>query len=156
AYSMAASGGALDYYFIYGPEPRQVVEQFTQLVGRTPLPPLFTLGYQQCRYSYYPESQVRNIAAEFRRRKIPADVVYLDIDYQQANRPFTVDRERFPNFQGMVRDLREEGFKIVAITDLHIAKLAGYKPYDEGIKSNYFVKNPDGSVYVGKVWPGDS
>ncbi len=156
AYSFGATGGDLDYYFFYGPEPKRVVEQFTQLVGRTPLPPLFALGYQQCRYSYYPESQVREIASQFRKRKIPADVIYLDIDYQKANRPFTVDPERFPNFQGMVKDLREEGFKIVAITDLHLAKLPGYKPYDEGIKSDYFVKNPDGTVYVGKVWPGDS
>lgn len=156
AYSFSAEGGDLDYYFIEGPEPKRVVEQFTQLVGRTPLPPLFALGYQQCRYSYYPESQVREIASEFRKRKIPADVIYLDIDYQDHNRPFTVDRERFPNFEGMIKDLRGEGFKVVAITDLHIAKLPGYKPYDEGIKSGYFVKNPDGSVYVGKVWPGES
>lgn len=156
AYSFGSDGGDLDYYFIEGPEPRRVVEQFTQLVGRTPLPPLFALGYQQCRYSYYPESQVREIASEFRKRKIPADVIYLDIDYQNQNRPFTVDPQRFPNFPGMVKDLRAEGFKVVAITDLHIAALPGYKPYDEGMKAGYFVKNPDGSVYVGKVWPGDS
>jgi len=156
AYSFGSEGGDLDYYFIDGPEPKRVIEQFTQLVGRMPLPPLFALGYQQCRYSYYPESQVREIASEFRKRKIPADVIYLDIDYQDHNRPFTVDSQRFPNFQGMIKDLRGEGFKIVAITDLHIADLPGYKPYDEGIKSGYFVKNPDGSVYVGKVWPGDS
>jgi alpha-glucosidase len=156
AYSFGSEGGDLDYYYIDGPEPKRVVEQFTQLIGRTPLPPLFALGYQQCRYSYYPESQVREIASEFRKRKIPADVIYLDIDYQNQNRPFTVDSQRFPNFQGMIKDLRGEGFKVVAITDLHIAGLPGYKPYDEGIKSGYFVKNPDGSVYVGKVWPGDS
>lgn len=155
-YSFGAEGGDLDYYFIYGPEPKRVIGQFTQLVGRMPLPPLFALGYQQCRYSYYPESQVREIAAQFRKRKIPADVIYLDIDYQDHNRPFTVDTQRFPNFQGMVKDLRDEGFKIVAITDLHIGKLPGYKPYDEGMKAGYFVKNPDGSVYVGQVWPGDS
>jgi alpha-glucosidase len=156
SYSFGAEGGDLDYYFFYGPAPKRVVEQFTQLVGRLPLPPLFALGYQQCRYSYYPESQVREIAAEFRKRRIPADVIYLDIDYQKENRPFTVDPDRFPHFQQMVKDLRDQGFKIVAITDLHIAKLPGYKPYDEGIKADYFVKNPDGSVYVGKVWPGDS
>ena len=155
-YSFGADGGELDYYFFYGPDPKQVIRDFTALVGRTPLPPLATLGYQQCRYSYYPEARVREIAAEFRKRKIPADVIYLDIDYQQNNRPFTVDRERFPNFEGMVKDLKSEGFKLVLITDLHIAKLQGYKPYDEGMAKDYFVKNPDGSVYVGKVWPGES
>jgi alpha-glucosidase len=155
-YSFGSEGGDLDYYFFYGPDPKQVIQDFTALVGRTPLPPLATLGYQQCRYSYYPEVRVREIASEFRKRKIPADVIYLDIDYQQNNRPFTVDRERFPNFEGMVKDLKAERFKVVAITDLHIAKLPGYKPYDEGLAKDYFVKNPEGSVYVGKVWPGDS
>lgn len=155
-YSFGSDGGELDYYFFYGPDPKHVIEDFTQLVGRTPLPPLFALGYQQCRYSYYPESRVREVASEFRKRKIPADVLYLDIDYQDKNRPFTIDRERFPTFEQMIKDLKAEGFNVIAITDLHIAKLPGSKPYDEGIKNDYFVKNPDGSVYVGKVWPGDS
>ncbi|HEX7894924.1 MAG TPA: glycoside hydrolase family 31 protein [Terriglobales bacterium] len=156
SYSFGSDGGELDYYFFYGPSPKRVIEDFTKLVGRTPLPPLFALGYQQCRYSYYPESQVREIASEFRKRKIPADVIYLDIDYQQDNRPFTINRERFPTFEQMIRDLRAQGFNIVAITDLHIAKHPGYRPYEEGLKGDYFVKNPDGSIYVGKVWPGDS
>jgi alpha-glucosidase len=156
SYSFGADGGELDYYFFYGPDPKRVVQDFTSLVGRTPLPPLFALGYQQCRYSYYPEARVREVASEFRKRKIPADVIYLDIDYQQNNRPFTVDPERFPTFEQMIADLKGEGFKVVAITDLHLAKLDGYKPYEEGMKQDYFVKNPDGSVYIGKVWPGDS
>ncbi len=156
SYSFGADGGELDYYFFYGPRPKRVLEDFTALVGRTPLPPLFSLGYQQCRYSYYPEARVRALAGEFRKRRIPADVIYLDIDYQQDNRPFTVDRERFPHFAGMVQDLAREGFKIVAITDLHLARLPGYKPFDEGARAGYFVKNPDGTVYVGKVWPGES
>lgn len=156
AYSFGADGGELNYYFFYGPDPKRVVHDFTQLVGRTPLPPLFALGYQQCRYSYFPEARVREIASEFRKRKIPADVIYLDIDYQQNNRPFTVDRERFPTFEKMISDLKAEEFKVIAITDLHLAKLPGYKPYDQGMKNDYFVKNADGSVYVGQVWPGES
>jgi alpha-glucosidase len=155
-YSFGSDGGALDYYFFYGPNPKHIIEQFTQLVGRTSLPPLFALGYQQCRYSYYPQSQVEEIAAEFRQRKIPADVIYLDIDYQQDNRPFTVNRERFPSIEKLVKDLKQEGFKLVTITDLHLAHATGYRPYDEGSRKGYFIKNPDGSEYVGKVWPGDS
>jgi len=153
SYSFGSDGGELDYYFFYGPDPKRVIEGFTALVGRMPLPPLFALGYQQCRYSYYPESEVREIANEFRKRKIPADVIYLDIDYQQDNRPFSIDPKRFPTFEQMIKDLRAQGFNVVAITDLHIAKYPGYKPYEEGLKGDYFVKNPDGSVYVGKVWP---
>jgi alpha-glucosidase len=154
AYSFGAEGGQLDYYFFYGPDPKRVLTDYTALTGRMPLPPLFSLGYQQCRYSYYPEARVREIADGFRKRHIPADVLYLDIDYQEKYRPFTIDRERFPHFEGMIADLHKQGFKLVLITDLHIAAVPGYKPYDEGIAHDYFVKNPDGSVFVGPVWPG--
>ena len=155
-FSFGADGGELNYYFLYGPDPKRVVADFTDLTGRTPLPPLFSLGYQQSRYSYYPEARVREIANELRERKIPADAIYLDIDYQEKNRPFTVDRERFPHFEGMVNDLRKQGMKVITITDLHIAHVPGAKTYEDGIKGDDFVKNPDGSVYIGKVWPGDS
>ena len=156
AYSFGAEGGDLDYYFFFGPHPKKVLESYTALVGRAPLPPLWTLGFQQSRWSYYPESRVREIARKLREDKIPADVIYLDIDYQKDNAPFTIDRERFPTFEQMIHDLGQDGFKIIGITDLHIKKLPGYKPYDEGTAQDNFVKNPDGSVYVGKVWPGAS
>jgi alpha-glucosidase len=156
AYSFGSENGPLDYYIVYGPEPKQVVETWAWLTGKTPLPPLWSLGFQQSRYSYYPESEVRRIAATLRSERIPADVLWLDIDYQLKNRPFTVDPERFPTFPKMIEDLKAEHFKTVVITDLHIADLpnAGYKPYDEGKAGDHFVKNPDGSTYVGVVWPG--
>ena len=98
-FSFGAEGGELNYYFIAGPDPKKIVEQFTALVGRTPLPPLWSLGYQQCRYSYYPEARVREIVRLLREKKIPADVIYFDIDYQQGNAPFTINREYFPQFR---------------------------------------------------------
>ncbi|HYL11471.1 MAG TPA: glycoside hydrolase family 31 protein [Terriglobales bacterium] len=155
-YSFGAEGGELNYYFFFGPDPKKVLESYLTLIGHIPLPPLWALGFQQSRYSYYPEARVRDVARTFREHKIPCDVIYLDIDYQQGNAPFTVDRQNFPNFEGMIRDLGKEGFKLVLITDLHIKKQAGYRPYDEGVAGDDFVKNPDGSVYVGKVWPGES
>jgi alpha-glucosidase len=157
-FSFGSEGGELNYYFLVGPEPKKVVQDFTSLVGRTPLPPLWTLGYQQSRYSYYPEARVREIASTLREKKIPADVIYLDIDYQQGNAPFTVNRDYFPHFEQMIADLRAQGFHIVTITDLHIKKDPGhnYAPYDSGIANDMFVKNPDGSTFVGVVWPGES
>jgi alpha-glucosidase len=156
--SFGAEGGELDYYFIAGPQPKSVVQRYAALTGTTPLPPLWTLGFQQSRYSYFPESRVYDVARTFRKKKIPADAIYLDIDYQQNNRPFTVDHEHFPHFEGMISDLARDGFKVVAITDLHLADLpgAGYRPYDEGAAGDFFVHNADGSVYVGTVWPGKS
>lgn len=155
-YSFGSEGGPLDVYFLYGPEPKTVVETWAWLTGTTPLPPLWSLGYQQSRYSYYPESEVRRIASRLRSERIPADVIWLDIDYQLKNRPFTVDPERFPHFDQMIKDLKAEHLRTVLITDLHVAYLpnAGYKPYDEGSAGDHFVKNPDGSTYVGVVWPG--
>src|SRR5215813_356920 len=155
-YSFGADGGELNYYFFFGPNPKQVLAAYAALTGKAPLPPLWSLGFQQCRYSYYPEARVREVARTFREKKIPADVIYLDIDYQDRNRPFTIDRQRFPNFEGMIKDLGQQGFKVILITDLHIAHVPGYKPYDQGISGDHFVKNPDGTIYVGKVWPGDS
>jgi alpha-glucosidase len=158
AYSFGAPDGPVDYYLLYGPGPKQVVEDYAWLTGPTPIPPLWSLGYQQSRYSYYPEARVREIADRLRADKIPADAIYLDIDYQQDNRPFTVDGKRFPAFEQMIKDLATQHFHVIAITDLHIAKLpnAGYVPYDSGMNGDHFLKNPDGSTYVAKVWPGDS
>jgi alpha-glucosidase len=156
AISFGSEGGPLDYYVIYGPTPKQVVEGYAYLTGKPPLPPLWALGFQQSRYSYTPESQAREIAQHLRADKIPSDVLYLDIDYQDRNRPFTVDAETFPNFPGLVADLRKEHFHLVNITDLHIAHALdqGYSPYDTGHAGDHFVKNPDGSEFVGIVWPG--
>jgi alpha-glucosidase len=155
-FSFGSSGGELNYYFIAGPHPKQVLERYTALTGRTPLPALYTLGFQQCRFSYYPEARVRQIANEFRTRKIPADVIYLDIDYQQGYKAFTINREYFPHFEQMIKDLDNQGFKTVVISDLHLKKEPGYKQYDEGTAADLFVKNPDGLQYVGPVWPGPS
>jgi alpha-glucosidase len=157
-YSFSAPDGPVDYYLLYGPAPKQVVEAYAWLTGPTPLPPLWSLGFQQSRYSYASEQEVRAIADHLRADRIPADAIYLDIDYQQNNRPFTVDAVKFPHFSQMIHDLAQQNFHVVAITDLHIAKLpdAGYSPYDSGTAGDQFVKNPDGTTYVGPVWPGPS
>ena len=157
-YSFGAEGGPIDYYLLYGPDPKQVIRSYSWLTGLPPLPPLWSLGFQQSRFSYETEDRVREIATRLRADKIPSDALYLDIDFQKDHRPFTVDAAKFPHFDQMLADLKRENFHVVAITDLHIAKLqdAGYIPYDSGIAGNHFVKNPDGSIYVGAVWPGPS
>ncbi|MCU1246260.1 MAG: Alpha-glucosidase [Acidobacteria bacterium] len=151
--SFGAEGGTLDYYFIHGPEPKKVLERYTALTGRMPLPPLWSLGYHQCRYTYFPESKVRFIAENFRMRAIPADVIWLDIHYQDRYRPFTWNRERFPDPARMTSDLRKEGFRIVTIVDPHPPKVPGYAPYESGLAGDHFVKNADGSIYEAPVWP---
>ncbi|MGA9450129.1 MAG: TIM-barrel domain-containing protein, partial [Verrucomicrobiia bacterium] len=151
--TFGAEGGDLDYYFINGPDPKKVIERYTALTGRMPLPPRWSLGFNQCRYSYYPEAKVRWIADTFRLKEIPADVIWLDIHYQDNYKPFTWDHERFPDPKKMIADLRAQGFRVVCIVDAHPKVEKGYAPYDEGIAGNYFVKNPDGSLYEAPVWP---
>ncbi len=160
-YTFSAPSGPLDYYVLYGPDPKQVVETYAWLTGPTPLPPLWALGYQQSRYSYFPESQVDEIASRLRADKIPTDAIWLDIDFQYKNRPFTVDTTNYPDFPGMIHRLADEHFHTIVIADLHIADLPnqGYAPYDSGKAGDNFVKlhGPDGlQDYVGTVWPGPS
>jgi alpha-glucosidase len=155
---IGAEDGPLDYYVMAGPAPKQVVEAWAWLTGPSPMPPRFALGFQQSRYSYMSDAEVRGIAERLRTEKIPADVLYLDIDYQDRNRPFTVNTQAFPDLAKLASDLKDEGFRLVLITDLHIADLPGqgYAPYDSGVAGDDFVKTPDGKTYVGVVWPGPS
>ncbi len=157
-YSFGAEAGPLDYYLFYGPSPKQVVEAYAWLTGTPPLPPLWSLGFQQSRYGYMSQARVLEVANLLRADSIPADAIYLDIDYQNKNRPFTVDTAAFPDLAGMIAQLKAENFHVVAITDPHIANLPGqnYAPFDSGMVGDHFVKNPDGTVYTGKVWPGPS
>ncbi|HTR82537.1 MAG TPA: glycoside hydrolase family 31 protein [Bacteroidota bacterium] len=154
-YSFGAEGGTIDYYFFYGPSPKKVLERFTELTGRMNLPPKWALGYQQCRWSYSPEAKVRDIAENFRKRNIPCDVIYLDIDYMDGYRCFTWSKENFPNPQKMVSDLAHDGFKIVTIIDPGIKKDSTYWVYQEGARGNHFVRKADSAVFIGPVWPGD-
>ncbi len=154
--TFGADGGDLDYYFINGPDPKKVIERYTALTGRMPLPPLWSLGYNQCRWSYYPESRVRLLADTFRQKRVPADGIWLDIHYMKDYQPFTWNLDRFPNPQKMISDLRAQGFHLVTILDGHPPALKGYAPYDSGIAGNDFVKLPDGTVYEGPVWPSQA
>ncbi len=151
--SFGADGGELDYYVIAGPHPRDVVQRYTQLTGRAPLPPRWALGYHQSRWSYFPENRVRRLADTFRQEKVPADTLWLDIDYQDEFKPFTWSAERFPDPAKLVSDLREQGFRVVTILDAHPTKEPGYRIFDEGVAGDHFVKNPDGTLFEGPVWP---
>ena len=155
---IGAYSGPIDYYVIAGPTVRDVVRRYTDLTGKAPLPPRWALGYQQSRYSYMSADEVRSIAATLRKDRIPSDVVWLDIDYQDRNRPFTTNKKTFPDLKKLASDVGAEGFKLVAITDLHIAYAPnqGYAPFDSGIAGDDFVHDATGKLYVAPVWPGPS
>lgn len=155
--AFGAPDGPIDYYLIHGPSTAEVVRRYTDLTGKAPLVPRWALGYQQSRYSYMSADELRGVAARLRAERVPTDVVWLDIDWQDRNRPFTVDKKAFPDMPGLIRDLGRQGIKVITITDLHVAKVEqGYAPYASGVKGDHFVKNADGTTYVAPVWPGPS
>ncbi|GAB1538846.1 glycoside hydrolase family 31 protein [Scytonema sp. NUACC21] len=157
-WKMETRGGELDYYIIYGPEPAEILRTYTQLTGRMPLPPKWSLGYHQCRWSYESETVVRELAREFRSRQIPCDVIHLDIDYMRGYRVFTWSPKRFPDPGKLIGDLADAGFKTVTIVDpgVKYEPEANYHVFDQGIEHDYFVRQANGRLFHGYVWPEKS
>ena len=134
--------------------PQAVLEGLAELTGTMPLPPRWTLGYHQCRFSYNPDSRVREIASEFRKRQIPCDVIWMDIDYMDGYRVFTFDPKQFPDPKKLNADLHAQGFHSIWMIDPGVKAEPGYSIYDSGRKNDGFVKTAAGEEYHGKVWPG--
>lgn len=157
SYTFGAAGGELNYYVFTGGKersPKKALGDYTHLTGRTPLPPLWALGNQQSRWSYFPEARVREIARRFRETRIPADVIYLDIDYMDGYRVFTWDKTRFPDPPKLISDLRAEGFRTVLIIDPGIKVDEKYSVYTEGRALGHFTKTATGEELHATVWPG--
>ena len=152
--SFSAANGEMNYYFFGAKNIAGVIRDYTLLTGRMKLPPYWSLGYQQCRWSYYPESEVLNLASTFREKKIPCDVIYLDIHYMDNYKIFTWNKDRFPDPKSMISKINDMGFHVVTIVDPGIKIEKGYTGYDEGIKNDCFIKYPGGKLYTGSVWPG--
>ena len=154
--SFWAQGGEMNYYFIYGPEMSDVVANYTDLTGKPhALPPLWALGFHQCKWSYYPESNVKEVTKTFRDLQIPCDAIYLDIDYMDGFRCFTWDKNYFPDPKRMVKELEDDGFKTVVIIDPGIKIDLEYDVFKEALDKDYFCKRADGPLMKGKVWPGE-
>lgn len=150
----SAEDGDIDYYFIHQGSPAEIISSYTWLTGRMQMPPKWALGFQQCRYSYYPDSEVYTVAQTFRDKKMPADVIYLDIHHMEGYKVFTFDGEKFTDPKAMISRLKEKGFKVVVIMDPGIKTQKGYLPFEEGLDQDLFVKYPDGKIYEAQVWPG--
>ncbi|MBV9927819.1 MAG: glycoside hydrolase family 31 protein [Acidobacteria bacterium] len=155
--TFGAARGELNYYVFTGGKersPKNILRDYTDLTGRAPLPPVWALGNQQSRWSYYPEARVREVARGFREAKIPADVIYLDIDYMDGFRVFTWNRERFPDPPKMIADLRAEGFRVVLIIDPGIKVDENYQVYKDIRAGRHFVQNEVTNELRATVWPG--
>lgn len=151
--SFSSEGGVMNYYFINGPDLTDVTERYTRLTGVPEMPPMWALGYHQCRWSYYPESRVRELAETFRDKRIPCDAIYLDIDYMDDYRTFTWDAELFPDPGTMISDLSEQGFETIVMINPGVKVDEDYFVFQQGLENNYFCTRPDGEIVIAPVWP---
>lgn len=171
-----AEGGELNYYFFYGPSLKKILGRYADLTGHMPLPPLWALGNQQSRWSYYPDTMVEEVVRQYRERDLPLDVVHLDIDYMSNYRVFTFDTKRFPDPKALTEKLGKQGVKVVTIVDPGVkyqppttidtpdrgphpelgAQQNRYYVFDQGVAGNYFQHRKSGELFIPKVWPGDS
>jgi alpha-glucosidase len=153
---ITALAGDLDQYVIAGPAIQDVLQRYTALTGRPPMPPRWSLGYHQARWSYTPDQQVLEIAGGFRSRGIPADAIWLDIDYMDGFRSFTWHPVDFADPAGLTSDLATQGFKTVAIIDPGLKADADWPIYQQGVAQGHFLMGPENLPFVGEVWPGAS
>ncbi len=147
---------AAGYFFFSAPTVAELLERFTEKTSRHPLFPRWALGYQQSRWSYYPEERVRRLARDFRDTyRVPCDAIHLDIHYMDGYRVFTWDKRRFPDPAGLIADLHAQGFKVVVIVDPGVKADPRYRVFREGLERGMFCRYPDGRIFIGPVWPGN-
>ena len=153
--SFFSEGPAFRVIVIEKESPQEVMKELGNLTGKIALPPLWSLGFHQCRYSYYPDSRVKSIADTMRIKNIPCDVIWMDIDYMQDFRIFTFDSTNFPDPKETNDYLHKNNFKSVWMIDPGIKAEKGYFVFDSGDSLDAWVKTKNDTVFVGKVWPGD-
>ena len=146
----------LDLYIITGDSLRDIVRQFRALIGRSYTPPKWAFGYGQSRWGYVCQEDIIRCADSYRDAGIPLDMIYLDIDYMDDFKDFTVSPERFPDLKGLAASMKERGIRLIPIIDAAVKKEAGFDVYDEGHSEGFFCKDKDGEDYVVGVWPGMS
>lgn len=143
-----------DVYVMTGESILDIVKQFRQLIGRSYIPPKWAFGYQQSRWGYMNEDDIREVVKGHREKKIPLESIYMDIDYMERFKDFTVNQERFPDFPEFVKEMKAQHIHLVPIIDAGVKVEEGYDVYEEGIEKGYFCKKENGEYFVAGVWPG--
>lgn len=134
--------------------PASITHEFRELIGQSYIPPRWAFGYGQCRWSYMSSDEVRTVAAEYKKARIPIDMIYLDIDYMERYKDFTTNPETFPDFDELVSEMKAQGIHLIPIIDGGVKVEEGYETYEEGMKNGYFCKDENGNEFVVGVWPG--
>lgn len=152
--TVTPADGSIVVYVIENESLHEIVKEFRQLIGQSYIPPLWAFGYQQSRWSYKTADEIREVVKKHRENNIPLDAVYMDIDYMERYKDFTINEEAFPNFPAFVEEMKKENIHLVPIIDAGVKIEEGYDVYEEGVKKNYFCKREDGTDFVAGVWPG--
>lgn len=152
--TVQVEGDSYELYVIDGETPDGIVKEFRQMIGQSFLPPKWAFGFGQSRWSYRTSQEVREVAKSYRENHIPIDSIYLDIDYMERYKDFTIDRESFPDFEQLVDEMKEQGIHLVPIIDAGVKVEEGYEVYEEGVRNNYFCKDENGENFAVGVWPG--
>eukprot|EP01116_Phalansterium_solitarium_P023891 TRINITY_DN8582_c0_g1_i1.p1 TRINITY_DN8582_c0_g1~~TRINITY_DN8582_c0_g1_i1.p1 ORF type:complete len:926 (-),score=425.77 TRINITY_DN8582_c0_g1_i1:222-2999(-) len=151
-----SESGILDVFFLVGPKPADVFRQYASLTGSTSLPPMFSLGYHQCKWNYKSQVEVAEVDAGFDNADIPYDVIWLDIEHTDGKKYFTWDRGYFPEPAQMQKELAGKGRKLVTIVDPHIKRDSGYYVHQEAQNQKMYVRDKNNNEYEGSCWPGQS
>eukprot|EP01006_Ploeotia_vitrea_P029201 TRINITY_DN61783_c0_g1_i1.p1 TRINITY_DN61783_c0_g1~~TRINITY_DN61783_c0_g1_i1.p1 ORF type:complete len:752 (-),score=444.51 TRINITY_DN61783_c0_g1_i1:1437-3473(-) len=152
-------GGVVDMFVFAGPSPKDVVQQYHEIIGRPYLPPYWSLGWHQCRYGYPSIDYVEEVVANYSKAKIPLDTIWNDIDHMDKYMDFTFDPVNYPvdKVKSFVSKLHANGQQYVVILDPGIHNVPNYTPYSDGLKLDVYIKEADGTTnFVGKVWPGST
>jgi alpha-glucosidase len=155
-YAVHAAGGQYTEYVFAGPTMPLVLEGYTWLTGRTAPPPLWALGYHQCRWYDYTQDAVQEVARRHRELDVPCDALWLDIDYMDGYRVFTWNTDRFPDVPGMLAGLADDGFRVITIVDPGVKHDPGYAVFDDAVEKDVLCRTEGGNLYIGQVWPGNT
>ena len=154
--SVSCEEADLSLYVIEGENAYDIAKQFRKAIGRSYIPPKFAFGFGQSRWGYCTKEDFRRVAQGYRKNRIPLDMIYMDIDYMQDYKDFTLNEKNFRDFPEFVREMKEENLRLIPIIDAGVKVEKGYEVYEEGVKNRYFCQREDGSDFVAAVWPGDT
>ena len=151
--SITADGGDADYFFIYDNSVAKMLEHYSTITGKMPLPPMWSMGYHQSRCSYFPQEKVEWLAETFRKKQIPVDGIVLDADYQLNYQPFRTNKERFPDLPGLSAKLSKMNIELTASVYPGVKIDSSYDSYTDGLKKDVFIKYNDGSLFKTEIAP---
>lgn len=154
--AIGAENGEADLYVLVANNLPALTRKLQALVGRTPLPPAWALGYHQCRWGYQSARDLQELDRQFRAHGIPCDGLWIDIDYMDGFKVFTFNSKHFPALERILADLEKKGRKVIPILDPGVKQEPGYSVYEDGRRHDIFCRNPQGHEFVGQVWPGDT